>query len=208
MMMPISPIASSQFVQIGNTGRSLKRASSIGNNSLAKNGFTLIELLLAITIGSVVMGAVYATFITAVNSQQRVQRAAAASQASRYFMELMRRDVKQLAATADALTGSGQQLNLVFKLADGTIQKVGYSHRSEDGQGEIVRSATTSDKGVETVAYEGVASLGFRYFVDGDWHTESNQSVLPQAIECALEIGAWVQRFTVTLEVENVPIKG
>ena len=191
MTMPISPIAESTDSII------------VARRGDSERGFTLIELLLAITIGSVVMGAVYATFNTAIGSQQRIQRVAQASQASRYFLELVRRDVKELSARADTLNGQARQLDMVLDNSDGTLAKVSYRHEAADSR--ILRIVTTGDSRVETIAYEGVKSLGFRYLMDGKWHTESNPGKLPQAIECALEIGAWVQRFTITLEVENVP---
>lgn len=183
--MPISPIANGQ------------RAG----------GFTLIELMLAITIGSVVMTAVYLTFNTAVGSQQRIQRAAEASQASRFFMELMRSDLKNLAAKPESLTGNSERLSLLSMGPDGKPQTVSYSHDSRRSSDQVIRLVETEGDTSETVAYENVQNVTFRFLINGTWHTQASQSVLPQAVECALEIGGWVQRFTVTIEVENVPIQ-
>lgn len=180
-------------------------ARGLRSSTLDHCGFTLVELLLAISIGSVVMAAVYATFNTAIGSQQRIQRAAHASQASRYFMELVRRDVKQLSGRVDTMFGSSQQLGFITNRNDGSVQKISYHHSS--GQGQVLRSVLVDEVQTETIAYEGVKSLGFRYLIDGNWHTQTIAEVLPQAIECAIEIGSWVQRFTITLEVENVPVE-
>ncbi len=204
MMTPISPIASTtrQPVTLVRRGVILRKAD---HQRTGQHGFTLIELLLAITIGSVVMGAVYATFNTAIGSQQRIQRVAEASQASRFFMELVRRDLKQLAARGEVIAGGTAALSLVMQQPDGALRKVSYQHKRE--QQQVVRSVTSAEQTLETIVYEEIVSLGFRYLMDGGWHTETNPKVLPEAIECALQIGEWVQRFTVTLEVENVPAK-
>jgi len=122
MTMPISPIAESTDSII------------VARRGDSERGFTLIELLLAITIGSVVMGAVYATFNTAIGSQQRIQRVAQASQASRYFLELVRRDVKELSARADTLNGQARQLDMVLDNSGNRCLGATFYHHTGSGK--------------------------------------------------------------------------
>ena len=102
-----------------------------------QHGFTLIELLLAITLSSLVVAAVYATFTTAIGSQQRIDRVASASQASRFFMERIRADIKNVVAASNAIEGGAKQLKLQVKAPDRRLAIVSYA--SENVHSTIVR---------------------------------------------------------------------
>ncbi len=61
-----------------------------------EGGFTLLELLVAITIGSVVLTAVYSIFVTATKVEQRAQTVLTPMRAASYAFNMLGRDVRNL----------------------------------------------------------------------------------------------------------------
>ena len=61
-----------------------------------EGGFTLLELLVAITIGSVVLTAVYSIFVTATKVEQRAQAVLSPMRSASYVFSMLGRDVRNL----------------------------------------------------------------------------------------------------------------
>ncbi|WP_163351930.1 prepilin-type N-terminal cleavage/methylation domain-containing protein [Desulfovibrio sp. JC010] len=61
-----------------------------------EGGFTLLELLVAITIGSVVLTAVYSIFVTATKVEQRAQAVLTPMRSASYAFSMLGRDVRNL----------------------------------------------------------------------------------------------------------------
>ena len=61
-----------------------------------ESGFTLLELLVAITIGSVVLTAVYSIFVTATKVEQKAQAVLSPMRSAAYTFSMLGRDVRNL----------------------------------------------------------------------------------------------------------------
>ncbi len=60
------------------------------------HGFTLLELLMAISIGSIVVTAVYGTFHTAIKAKTRAEETMAPLRSARYFFSAMKENLQLL----------------------------------------------------------------------------------------------------------------
>lgn len=173
----------------------MRRISQIGSHA----GFTLLELVLAMTLAGMVLTAVYGTFSVSVDTQRRVARVASKTQAWRFFSERLRSDVKNLLVGEETLHGDKNTLTL--KLAK--AEEVRYELRDTAGSKQIRRivGAGEEESVSETVVFEGVEKLSFRYFNDGKWQDKSEQD-LPRAVECIVRKAEGEQRLVVSLEVD------
>ena len=61
-------------------------------------GFTLLELIVGLTVGSILLTAVYATFVGVSQTQQRVERVLDSTASWRYLTERLREDLNRIAA--------------------------------------------------------------------------------------------------------------
>lgn len=166
-------------------------------------GFTLLELLLAITIGAVVLSAVYTTFASALDSQRRIERVSEHSQAQRFFAERLRADLKNLLADAATFSGSARKLTLSTVIPEQGLQEISYQYQQSANGGQIRRSIKTKDNDFDTLVYENVDSLAFRYLIDGSWRNRSDDEALPQALECTINGSDWQQQIAIIIEVEH-----
>jgi prepilin-type N-terminal cleavage/methylation domain-containing protein len=64
--------------------------------TIEASGFTLLELLVAITVGSIVITAVYAVFTTALRTQRKAQQVFGPMRSARYAFEALADDVRNL----------------------------------------------------------------------------------------------------------------
>lgn len=175
----------------------MQRISRIGNQA----AFTLLELVLAMTLGGVVLTAVYNTFSVSVDAQRRVSRVASQTQAWRFFSERIRADLKNLLVEEQTLSGDRDSLTLNPTRAE----KVRYELRSTAGSGQvrrIVGGGGDDESGSEVVVFDDAEKLSFRYFKDGKWLDESKES-LPNAVECTVRSNNREQRVVVSLEVDH-----
>jgi len=164
-------------------------------------GFTLIELMLAVTIGALVLSAVYSTFGVALDAKRRIARVATDTQAWRFFVERLRADLKNLIVEERTIQGDRKTLTLQVLPPQQEPAEVRYErHTSADG-GQIRRHVLRGDEETDTVVFDGVEALSFRYLIDGDWQDESDEG-LPHAVECTVEGNGHVRAFVVALEVE------
>lgn len=189
----------------------MKRISPTGN----QRGFTLIELLLAVTIGAAVLSAVYMTFTTAIDSQRRIERVAGQTQAQRFFAERLRNDLKSLLAEHDALSGSADSLSLNIILPEQGVREVSYIFKKTAGAGnktagagQIRRLVSDGEENFDTLVYDAVDKLAFRYLIDGSWRNTPTGESLPQALECIVSVAGGQQQITIAIEVEHVPAPG
>ena len=174
----------------------MRQISQIGSHA----GFTLLELVLAMSLAGMVLTAVYSTFSVSVDTQRRVARVASKTQAWRFFSERLRSDVKNLLVEEQTLYGDKNTLTL--KLAQ--AGKVRYELRNTAGSKQVRRIVSTGEdeSGVETVVFEGVEKLSFRYFNEGKWLNKSEEG-LPRAVECIVHGAEGEQRLVVSLEVDH-----
>lgn len=176
----------------------MQQISQIGNHA----GFTLLELVLAMTLAGMVLTAVYSTFSVSVDTQRRVARVASRTQAWRFFSERLRSDVKNLLVEEQALRGDQNTLTLNLAHAE----EVRYEQRDTAESKQVRRIVLTGDgddeSASETVVFEGVEKLSFRYFSDGKWLDKFEQG-LPRAVECIVHGAEGEQRMVVSLEVDH-----
>ncbi|MGE4557982.1 MAG: PilW family protein [Desulfovibrionaceae bacterium] len=64
--------------------------------TIEASGFTLLELLVAITVGSIVITAVYAVFSTALRTQRKAQQTIGPMRSARYAFERLANDARNL----------------------------------------------------------------------------------------------------------------
>ena len=174
----------------------MRQISRIGSHT----GFTLLELLLAMTLGGMVLTAVYGTFSVSVDTQRRIARVASRTQAWRFFTERLRSDVKNLLVEDETLRGDQNTLTLNLARAE----EVRYERRDTAGSKQVRRIVRTGDddSGSETVVFEGVEKLSFRYFSDGKWLDKSEEG-LPRAVECTVRGIGGEQQLVISLEVDH-----
>ena len=166
----------------------------------SRAGFTLLELMLAITIGGMVLTAVYSMFSAGIDTQRRVARVASQTQAWRFYSERLRTDLRNLLIEEQTL--SGDRNTLTLQLANAA--KIRYERRATADEGQVRRIELGDDDAVkaEAVVYEGAKQLSFRYFEDGQWRNEPTAKI-PRAVECELQDDQGTQRLVVALEVES-----
>ena len=61
------------------------------------------------------------------------------------------------------------------------------------------------NKNEETVVFEEIEKLAFRYLVDGDWQDTIEGEQLPRALECTVSGIDWQRQIIIGIEVEYVP---
>ena len=169
-------------------------------------GFTLLELLLAVTLGGIVLSAVYSTYGTALDANRRIARVATDTQAWRFFTERLRTDLKNLLVDNRALTGERQTLTLQLTPSDKGPEEVRYERHANIDGGQIrrhVRRGEDADEETDTVVFDGANLLTFRYLNDGNWRDESSEH-LPRAVECTVEDAGRKRSLVIALEVETV----
>lgn len=177
-----------------------------------QSGFTLLELLLAVTLGAVVLSAVYGTYTTVLDANRRISRVATDLQAWRFFSERLRSDLKNLAPQNRqheySVIGDSNTLTLQLASKPGAPARVRYEpHKTTSGL-QIRRSAidneeeTVSDN-PGTVVYSDANELTFRFLTDGEWLAETGKN-LPLAIECTLVHDGRRQIVVIALEVESM----
>ena len=173
----------------------MPQISPIGSHA----GFTLLELVLAMTLAGMVLTAVYTTFSVSVDTQRRIARVASRTQAWRFFTERLRADVKNLLVEDETLRGDRETLTLNLAQAE----EVRYERRDTAGSKQVRRIVLTGESESETVVFEGVEKLSFRYFSDGKWLDKSEKG-LPRAVECTVLGAEGEQRMVVSLEVDQL----
>lgn len=165
----------------------------------ADRGFTLIELLLSISIGAVVLSAVYQIYSGVTRSAQRIEVAADQVQAWRFFTERLRLDLANL--SADGFEGDTGSLGFRLVEANGVGERVRYG-LFETAEGlEIRRSAGTS---TGVAVYQGAEALGFRYFDGKDWQKKSAEGTLPRAVECRVRKDGRQQTLILGLQLQTM----
>ena len=162
-----------------------------------QSGFTLLELLLAITLAGVVLNAVYMTFRTGIDTQQRIARVASDTQAWRFFAERLRTDLKNLSAQEDALTGG--QDTLTVKLSP--VQTVHYEISKLGTETAIRRRVVAQDNETESIVFADIERFTLRYLTTDDWRDEVAEE-LPRAIEAAVSRAGLTRKIVVAVEID------
>ncbi|MFW5501419.1 MULTISPECIES: PilW family protein [unclassified Maridesulfovibrio] len=83
-----------------------------------QGGFTLLELLVAITIGSVVLTAVYSIFVTATRVERGAQAVLSPMRSAAYAFSMLGRDVRNLDPLCSASDISCQDSKCQFPVLD------------------------------------------------------------------------------------------
>ncbi len=147
-----------------------------------KTGFTLVELLVAMAISSIVMAAIYSTYLAQLRSQITQQAVVEMQQNARAAMFIMEREIKM--AGYDPTGGAGAGITAAHAntitftiLADNNglnddIDNNGDTNVDEDGELKTITYSRvgrdlqrTADGTINTVA-ENIEVLEFVYFND------------------------------------------
>ncbi len=169
-------------------------------------GFTLLELLLAVTLGGIVLSAVYSNYGAAFDANRRIAQVATDTQAWRFFTERLRTDLKNLLVEKQALTGERETLTLQLVPQKNGSEEIRYEYHTTSDGGQIRRHVRRGEEEAEetdTVVFDGASRLAFRYLNDGNWQEESGEH-LPRAVECSVEGAGRKRSLVMTLEVEDV----
>ena len=146
-------------------------------------GFTLLELIVGLTVGSILLTAVYSTFVGVSQTQQRVERVLDSTASWRYLTERLREDFNRIVA-GTPFTGttrgfetllidssSGQPLPLKYEIKETTI----------------TRSAGHALTTVEPPA--DFQQAVFRYQAGGEWSDSAEKIPLGLGIQVATPRG-------------------
>lgn len=170
-------------------------------------GFTLLELLLAISLAAMVVSAVYAAFIGAVRSNQRVERVTKDIDAWRFFAERLRGDLKNLWLGSDLSPVEGEAQELKFGVVEEArgVVPVRYHWEHMGVEGAIRRVATGEAGAVDVPVYEGGDQVTFKYLLKDGWGDRfSGAAEFPRAVACEVTTQGRQRRIVVGVEVERV----
>ena len=186
--------------------------AGLRGGGLRPAGFTLIELLLAVSLGAILLSAVYTAYSGTLRSSQRAQEAAAEIQSWRYFAERLRADLVRLRLSRGDDTAQGQPDTLTFGMqpsAEGRAgARVQYRWQRSGRGGLVHRSLLQEGEESVGVVYEGVDEFAFRYLTPDGWRDRfSGVEDWPRAVECTLRVAGKQRRIAVAVEIEPVPVE-
>ena len=94
---------------------------------IGRHGFTLLELLMALSIGSIVLTAVYGTFHTAIKAKTRAEAAMTPLRTARYFFCALKTDIQHIPVNTKAASLDCKKDRCAFPIykenasTDGTV---------------------------------------------------------------------------------------
>ncbi len=171
-------------------------------------GFTLIELLLSISLGAIILTAVYAAYSGATRASQRVEFAASEIQAWRFFVERLRSDLVNLQVPYGDERIKGDSHDLSFKTVDTeTVSiRVRYQWQKSRRQGVIHREVWRDKESRIAAVYEGVEQMRLRYLTKAGWQERiKGDGQIPKAVECVVTVNGRERLAMFAIEVEPVP---
>ncbi len=114
-------------------------------------GFTLLELLLALSIGSIVVAAVYGTFHTAIKAKTRAEDVMTPLRSARYFFSAIKSDLQRIRADAHVvnLECAGETCGIPIRSGNVPMRAVYLLNSKKELVKELRQEAADSSKSGE-----------------------------------------------------------
>ncbi len=138
-------------------------------------GFTLLELIVGLTVGAILLTAIYTTFVGVSQTQQRVERVLDRTATWRFVTETLRLDLARLNSTS-AFKGSvaGFETEL-FEGAGEVPVALRYQWNND------LLTRTAGEATLSVTLPDGYQQPGFRYREESEWADVAEQ--LPVGVE-------------------------
>ena len=176
-----------------------------------QRGFTVIELMMALAISALILTVVYRSFNSAEQVRSRIESGNASHHISRVISSRLGRELLSLqfrkGDAGSRFYSTVQSGDLQFEFSSsastplasqpGLLSKINYRLRParEDEQGPLVLER--SEQSVLTIGtpralrlVDGVSSLSFRFFAQGEWSNDwdtDQTNALPEAVSMTFE---------------------
>ena len=138
-------------------------------------GFTLLELIVGLTVGAILLTAIYATFVGVSQTQRRVETVLDRTATWRFVTETLRLDLARLKGTS-AFRGSGEEFEAEFFQG---VEEVPVLVRYALDDAQLTRTAGES---VWVIDFpQGYQQPAFSYGQNGK--TEDATDSLPEVVE-------------------------
>lgn len=121
----------------------------------SRKGFSLVEVMVATSLGMLVAGAIFSSFLFVARSSVSIINYAEMNSESRSGLEIFGRDIRSARAISSGFSTTG------FTITRFDGNTVRYVYRSTDTAKPLVRISSSGD---ETVIMEGVEDLNFFYY--------------------------------------------
>lgn len=142
-------------------------------------GFTLLELIIGLTVGSLLLTAVYASFVGVGQTQRRVEHVIERTTTWRFVIETLRGDLAQVVNQV-TFSGSAQALSTqVAGRQSGLMQTLIYQLSDQ----QLIRIIGSKKTVIDLP--EGSRRPYFSYNTEGEWHETAN--IIPQGISITLD---------------------
>ena len=138
-------------------------------------GFTLLELIVGLTIGSILLTAVYTTFVGISHTQRRIEEVLDATASWRYLTEVVRGDLAQI-ASGSPFTGNTAGFETELIDASGG-PPLPLKYRMD----ELLVIRTVGESTLTIEFPQGAQQPVFRYRTDKQWRDSSK--VIPGGLE-------------------------
>ena len=140
-----------------------------------QGGFTLLELIVGLTVGAILLSAIYATFVGVSQTQRRVENVLDRTATWRFVTETLRLDLARVKGTS-RFKGSVEGFEVEFFQGTKEIP-VTVHYVWEDA-----RLTRTADEAIMAVDMpEGFQQPAFSYRIDANWVDSAD--TLPRAVE-------------------------
>ena len=172
--------------KMGRAGATVMQPTSATSR---QSGFTLLELIVGLTVGAILLTAIYATFVGVSQTQRRVETVLDQTASWRFVTETIRLDLARLKSTS-TFTGSQEEFEAdLFEGIEGVPIRVRYTW--EDAK----LTRTAGDRVLIVDLPEGYQQPAFSYGRDGEW--EDKTDALPEGLELqvATPRGALIRAF-------------
>ncbi len=153
-------------------GATMMPPTSVTSN---QSGFTLLELIVGLTVGAILLTAIYTTFVGVSQTQQRVERVLDRTATWRFVTETLRLDLARLKSTStfkgsatgfetEIFKGPGEErVALIYKWSDALLTR------------------TAGAAALEVELPDGYQQPAFRYRGKSEWKNATEQ--LPAGVE-------------------------
>ena len=160
-------------------------------------GFTLLELIVGLTVGAILLTAIYATFVGVSQTQRRVETVLDRTATWRFVTETIRLDLARLKATS-TFTGTEEAFEAEF-FQGVEEEPVRVRYAWEDSQ----LTRTAGDRVLVVDLPEGYQQPAFSYEHDGQW--KGTTDMLPEGVELQITtpLGALIRAFVLEFDPKD-----
>ena len=164
------------------------------SGTTSQAGFTLLELIVGLTVGAILLTAIYTTFVGVSQTQRRVERVLNNTSTWRFVTETLRQDLSRLSSSS-TFEGSAS----------------GFTTEMFEGAGEVpvvltyvwsraLLTRTTREGTLAVELPDGYQQPAFRYRSENEWTDAVTQ--LPYGLELRIATPLGQVSRTFTLEFE------